>query len=618
MCGIAGVLDPHPDQAIDPAALERAAKLLHHRGPDGGDVWVGPGAALAHTRLAIIDIEGGGQPMHSEDGRYVVVFNGEIYNHRDLRSELEAHGARFRTRCDTEVLLHLYAWHGANMVGRLRGMFAFVVVDLLQRHALLARDRFGKKPLCYAERDGRLTFASTLDALVTLLPERPGLDMRAIAEYLVLQYVPAPLTPYERVSKLPPGHLAEWRDGPLDVRPFWEPPMRHPAITDRDEAAALVRERVGDAVRVRLESDVPIGVFLSGGLDSSVVVAEMATSGPRPKTFSVGFAHQRFDESRYARLVAERFGTDHTELVLDTDAALLFEEVVRAFDEPFADSSALATLAVARAASEHVTVVLTGDGGDETFGGNDRYSLFRRVQRLRRTVGPVAGLGGRVLEQLGGMLSRDRLVGGARFLRNPWGAYRDWLFHFRPSELAGLIHPDVLPPEAGLGAQRSLDDLWAASAAEASSLMWVDQQTYLPGDLLVKMDRATMAYGLEARSPLLDHALTAEVATFHPDLLFDAAAGKAILRAAYADVLPHEILTRPKMGFGVPLADWLQTDLRPNVHDLLLSDSAPLADILRRERVRALVDGGRLDGRDGYRVWNLLALAGWANARGIA
>jgi asparagine synthase (glutamine-hydrolysing) len=621
VCGIAGVLDPHPDQAIDPAALERATKLLHHRGPDGSDVWVGPGAALAHTRLAIIDIEGGGQPMHSEDGRYVVVFNGEIYNHRDLRSELEAHGARFRTRCDTEVLLHLYARHGANMVGRLRGMFAFVVVDLLQRHALLARDRFGKKPLCYAERDGRLTFASTLDALVTLLPVRPGLDMRAIAEYLVLQYVPAPLTPYEGVRKLEPGCVAEWRDGRLEVTRYWSAPLgtRPSPNGHAEDVTAELRARLRAAVSARLEADVPLGVFLSGGLDSSVVVAEMAALGAAPKSYSVAFRDPAFDESPYARQVAKRFGADHHDLIADEGPLELFRAFTRAYDEPFADHSALATLGVAHAASEHVKVVLTGDGGDELFGGYERYGRFAQASRIRRRLGPVAPVALAATSAAGRGLGRRRLVTAAAYSGDPWPYYRDLLFRFRPDEVPAFVEPEALSGMDLQAPRRRLDALWERAPGPTSTLVWIDAHMYLPDDLLMKMDRATMAYGLEARSPFLDHELAAFAASLPEDLLFANGAGKAIVREAYRHVLPAEVLERRKQGLRVPIATWLRGALAGDIDELLLSRDGPLDGWLLTHATTALVERFRAGDDDArLKVWSLLALAGWASERGIS
>jgi asparagine synthase (glutamine-hydrolysing) len=618
MCGIAGVIAADPALPIDEGPLLEAAKLLSHRGPDGFNVWAEPGVGFSHTRLAIIDRAHGDQPMFSQDGRYAVVFNGEIYNHHDLRRELESHGYCLTTRCDTEVLLYLYDWLGPAMVDRLRGMFAFVVFDRRERRALLARDRFGKKPLYFSEVGGVLRFASTLDALRCLLPARPDVDVAAIVQYLVLQYVPSPLTPYRSVRKLSPGHSATWSEGAVDARPYWEPTPRAvgAGTTGRREAAARVRELIGEAVRIRLESEVPLGVFLSGGLDSSIIVAEMVSAGMQPKTYSVGFRHASFDETRFARLVADRFGTDHHELVADLDVEATFRDLVAFYDEPFADSSALATLAVARAAAEHVTVILTGDGGDEMFGGYERYLLYERARRVNRLLGPLAGVGGRTLELIGAAAHRSRASTAGRFARDPWAGYRDALFHFRPDELPALLRSELhgsMELDAPVG---RLDWLWQLHAPGVSALPWIDQQTYLPDDLLTKMDRATMAHSLEARSPLLDHVLAEACAALPESFLFDDRGGKSILRSAYAEVLPTDILTRPKMGFGVPIAAWMRGELRSQLQRLLLSADGPLWAWLRRETVVPLAERFLAgDAAQTRRVWNLLALAAWADAR---
>ncbi|MGQ0668919.1 MAG: asparagine synthase (glutamine-hydrolyzing) [Actinomycetota bacterium] len=619
MCGIAGIIGGSASLVIDEGALADAAARLHHRGPDGARTWFEPGAGLAHTRLAIIDRRRGEQPMFSADGRLVVVFNGEIYNHHQLRAELEARGYALKTRCDTEVLLYLFDWLGPGMVERLRGMFAFVILDRERRVALLGRDRFGKKPLYYAEIGGALYFASTLDALRALLPATPDMDFGAIAQYLVLQYVPSPLSPYRGVRKLAPGCTGVWSGGSLSVHHYWEPPRRvapeRPGL-DRLELSSRLREAIAEAVTIRLESEVPLGVFLSGGLDSSTVTAEIARSGAVPSTYSVGFRHGSFDETRYARAVADRFGTNHLELIADEDVPGLFHDLMAHYDEPFADSSALATLAVAKAASQHVTVVLTGDGGDEMFGGYQRYVLFRRARKLNSTLGPLATVGGLLLEAAGRGLRNSHLSTAGRFARAPWEGYRDALFHFHPRELATLIRGDVLDSIAPSAPVERLDGLWEHSAGPASTLLWIDEQTYLPDDLLTKMDRATMAYSLEARSPMLDHVLAEFCAELPEGRLFDGERGKAILRAAYAEVLPPEILTRGKMGFGVPIGAWMRNELRPFVDELLLSEDGPLWSWLRRDVVTTMTRRF-LDGEDAGRqkVWNLLALAGWARDR---
>ena len=615
MCGIAGVLG----RDVDEDALRDSCAAMRHRGPDGDAVWRDSDLGLAHTRLAIIDRAGGAQPMFSEDDRYVVVFNGEIYNHRAIRDELERGGYRFRTKSDTEVLLGLYARDGADMVEQLCGMFAFAVIDRLERTALLARDRFGKKPLCFAELGKGLAFASTLDALRPLLPTPPGVNLEAIAHYLVMQYVPAPLSAWTGVQKLPPGHVAEWRAGILEVRRYWAPPkpVANPEV-NRDEAAEHLRRLVHEAVAVRLESEVPLGVFLSGGLDSSVVVAELASIGRAPATFSVGFKRKAFDETLYARLVADRFGTRHHELIADDDPPTLFEELTRAYDEPFADSSALATLAVAKAAREHVTVVLTGDGGDELFGGYKRYAWYRRAERIHGRLGPLAWPASIAAAAAGKSFRRPNLSIGSRWLRDPWSGYRQALFHFQPADVRHLLRPEALDGIDPTAPERVLDGLWDDAPKGVSTLSWIDQSTYLPHDLLVKMDRATMSHSLEARSPFLAPELAAFAARLPESLLLDDGDGKALVRHAYRKVLPTEILTRPKMGFAVPLGSWLRTELRPHVEELLLSEHGPLSRWIRPERIRPIVEAVlRGDDHERWKVWNLLALAGWAEARSV-
>jgi asparagine synthase (glutamine-hydrolysing) len=620
VCGIAGIVSEDRTAVVDDERLSSVAGLLRHRGPDSSAVWSGSGIALVHTRLAIIDRAGGDQPMFSNDGRYGVVFNGEIYNHHDLRKDLQSKGVKLKSHCDTEVLPYLFALYGCQMAERLRGMFAFAVVDRLEGSVFLARDRFGKKPLYLAEGNGRLLFASSLDALIRLGDLDLDIDPQALYEYLVLQYVPAPLAPIRGVMKLPPGHSAVWRDGTLAVQRYWQPPKREIRSDAEREPQprdlARLRAEIGEAVRDRLEAEVPLGIFLSGGMDSSVVVAEAAAAGVTPATFSVGFRSRAHDERAYARIVAERFGTRHTELTADDSVPDLFESFTGLYDEPFADSSALATLAVARAASNHVTVVLTGDGGDEMFGGYVRYHWYRSGLRMARRFGPLAAAIGWSARRLGAATRVARLSGAGQLLHDPWSWYRNGLFHFQPAEAAALLRPEQRAAvDRSLPVSR-LDVLWRSGGGTTGDLMSVDEATYLPDDLLTKMDRATMAFGLEARSPLLDHRLAALCAGYPDEWLFDHPQGKGILRRAYRDILPTEILERPKQGFGVPIASWLRTDLRSAVEELLLRPDAVVWRWLRPDTGLPLVQGflGG-DDRGRHRVWNLMALAGWAERR---
>ena len=612
MCGLAGVLGAGP---ADRDALERALQAIRHRGPDELNVWTEGRVGLAHARLSIIDRAHGSQPMITPDGRYVVAFNGEIYNHHELRADLVRRGYPMRTACDTEILPSLYAADGPAMVERLRGMFAFAVVDLHEREVFLARDGFGKKPLYAAPSRDAIAFGSTLDAVLPLLATSPDLDPQTVAEYLVLQYVPAERTPWAGVEKIPPGHWMRWRDGHVERHRYWAPPppLVREQSADVARVRAEVRERIRGAVERRLESEVPLGVFLSGGLDSSVVVAEMAALGLKAQTYAVGFEQGDLDERPYAEMVAHRFETDHHALVPETDVPALFARMTQAYDEPFADSSALATLAVAEAASHHVTVVLTGDGGDELFGGYDRYRAHAMARRIGERLGPLTRPTVAVGRGAARLANNDRAVAAAAFVGDPWAGYRDHLFHFQPHELGGLLTANgSLDPQAPL---RRLDDLWACKDGRRW-MPWLDAQTYLPDDLLTKMDRATMAFGVEARSPLLDEDLWAYVAGLPRPLLMDHRHGKKILREAYRDVLPEPILTRAKRGFGVPVAAWMRTHLRETVGDLLLAPSTLLDGLLDPAATRTLV-GGFLEGDDRRttRVWNLLALAGWYDRR---
>jgi len=613
MCGLAGCIDDE----IDQDRLIRAAQELRHRGPDDSSVWLQGSIGLAHTRLSIIDRAHGAQPMFSDDGRYGVVFNGEIYNHGEIRSDLAHQGYRFRTHCDTEVLLALYETQGTKMVTSLRGMFSFAIVDTLRDEVFLARDRFGKKPLYFSIEPAGVAFASTLDSLLRLAHRSPSLDAQAISEYLVLQYMPSRSTPWSGIEKLEPGTWLKWNRDEVERRVYWSPPLPSEGTDLRREDAAIeLRQRIREAVDVRLESEVPLGVFLSGGLDSSVVVAAMSELGLRPRTFSVGFEQSNLDERPFARSVATRFNTEHLELVPETDVLDLFSVMVSKYDEPFADSSALATLAVAQAAKEHVTVVLTGDGGDELFGGYDRYRAFALATAGHRLCGALAPGISRIGRTVARELGSRRAEAMSSALEDPWASYRDHLFHFTPGEARKLISADAGLLDPGAAVAR-LDEAWGTARRRGRGWVpWVDSLTYLPDDLLTKMDRATMAFGIESRAPLLDQELWSFVAGMPRSWLLGRRRGKLLLREAYTGVLPDQILTRTKKGFGVPIAQWMRSYLRDPLGDLLQSSAGPVGGLLDPSAVRKIVDRF-VGGDDGMtnRTWNLLALAGWCEAR---
>lgn len=620
MCGIVGKVtgDGRP---VDAALLGRMCAAVEHRGPDARGVHVGDGAGLGIQRLRVIDLATGDQPIFNEDRSVAVVLNGEIYNYKVLRAELTAQGHSFRTSSDTEVIAHLYEEHGAACVPRLHGMFALAVWDARARQLTLARDRVGKKPLYYAELPRSLTFASELGALLEDGDIPTDVDHRALDAYLAYQYVPAPHSAYRAVRKLPPGCTLVHRNGTTTVERYWRLDFGTKSDLRGREAHEAIRTGILDAVRRRLVADVPLGAFLSGGIDSSAVVAAMArvASGP-VKTFSIGFESQRFDELPHARAVAQRFGTDHHEFVVRPDAAATIPKLVRHYGEPFADSSAIPSFHLAEAASRHVTVALNGDGGDEAFGGYPRYPhlvALQRIERLPMAVRRVGGALGRLLPANGDMhslSSRGRrltqtlpLDSAARYVAYMssmgGGLDREGLYTREYRSLLGATQPE----EVLLGPWR------ASSATNLVDLMLdVDTATYLPGDLLTKMDIATMAFSLEARSPLLDHQFLELAASLPAEMKVKGGEKKVGLRAALRAWLPGEVLDRPKQGFEVPVAEWFRAELRPLVYDVVLGRRALDRGYFDRGYVRRLVDrhtAGLEDNAKG--IWTLLMFELW-------
>ena len=577
MCGIAGWVGTSPPELL-PAMLD----LLRHRGPDDSGVHTEPGLALGMTRLAIIDLVTGRQPMSVADEGHWIVFNGEIYNFRGLRAELEAKGHRFRTRSDTEVILHAFLEYGAGCVERLRGMFAFAVWDRARRTLFLARDRLGKKPLYYWQRDGLFLFASEPKALLRHAAVPRALDPEAFHHYLAFGYTPAERSIFDGIRKLPPAHTATLRDGRLTFRRYWQLPPAAPADVPRaslEETAAAVRDELREAVRLRLESDVPLGVFLSGGIDSSAMVASMreVTSG-RIATFSVGFsrAFASYDERPYARLVARRFGTDHHEEILEPKVAELLPAIVRHFDEPFADSSAIPTFIVAQATARHVKVALSGIGGDETFAGYPRYLGVRLSERyarlprwLRRGSAAAAGYLARDSDSSRNWGDRvRRFVAGAEAPMPD--RYLGWTRFFGPAELQRLATP-ALRAALGPGVDAAQRRAYAARGHDdpMDGAFRIDLATYLPDDLLVMADRMSMANSLELRAPFCDHRIVEASLGISPAVKVPGRRLKGLLKTAFASVLPAAVLSHPKQGFMIPLGDWLRGALRPVMEELL-------------------------------------------------
>jgi asparagine synthase (glutamine-hydrolysing) len=603
VCGICGLLAPSGQP--DPALVERMNAALVHRGPDEGSVDAFGRCILGHRRLQVIDLATGSQPVANESGDVVAVFNGELYNFRELRAELAGH--QVRGSGDTPVIPHLYEESGPGFVSRLEGMFAFALWDAARERLVLARDRIGKKPLLWTRLpDGTLAFASELKALLLLPGVSRELDPAALDAYLALQYVPAG-TALRGVEKLPPGHALVAEGGSVRVEPYWSLEAQAEEELGDEEWLERVRETVGAAVHRRLVADVPLGALLSGGVDSSIVVAELARAGGRVRTFTVGFGDDRYDERAYARAVAERYGTEHEEIVVDPDVTELLPRLARTFDEPLGDEAALPQFVVSELARRHVTVALTGDGGDEAFAGYERYAAVGLADRVAL---PGAGTAARALRWAGRGEPRSRANRAGRLLEVaalPAEARYGRLVEVFPASLRSELWDPAFMAEPVPAWQ-----LLGPAGAGIAGLQRLDVGTYLPGDLLLKADLASMAHSLEVRSPLLDHAVL-ELGVSLPDRLkVDGRRGKVALRRAFADALPPEVASRGKTGFGVPIARWLREDLRTLAADVLLGETARERGLFRPTAVARLLHehvSGRAD--HAHRLWCLLMLELW-------
>lgn len=619
MCGIAGKLDF--SGSVDPAVLERMCAAIEHRGPDSRGVWCDGPVGLGIQRLAIIDVAGGDQPIFNEDRTVAVVMNGEIYNFQELREQLVARGHRFATHADTEVLVHLYEDHGDDLVGHLRGMFAFAIWDSRRRRLLLARDRVGKKPLLIARRGGKLWFASEMMALIQDSEIDRTPNLQAIASYLAYQYVPHPLGAFEHVEKLPPGStLAVSADGEQQRR-YWSLDYGVPEpAASTEELEERLRQLIWEATRIRLVSEVPLGAFLSGGIDSSAVVAAMADQMNEPvKTFSIGFPNADFDELRYARMVAERFSTDHHEFVVEPHALEIMPKLARHYGEPFADPSAIPSFYLAEMTSRHVTVALNGDGGDESFAGYTRYLANDFVAHLNWMPRSLQRLMPRLVKPLGEGSRNDQFRSRVqRFARvlamEPHERYAYWMSAFRGAIDQGMLAPEFVAATGGWRPDEVIRAPWQASTATSrvDRMLDVDVNTYLPADLLVKMDIATMAYSVEGRSPFLDHKLMEFAASLPAERKLHRMTGKRLLKAAMRDILPDEILSRSKMGFGVPLLHWFRGELRDLPRDVLLSGDSRVHAYLKPTAIQRMIEehhNGIMD--HSLRLWVLLQLEMW-------
>ncbi len=622
MCGIVGMVgfDGRP---VDREGLGRMTTALAHRGPEGQGLKLLAGGplqvGLGHTRLRIIDLsDAAAQPMSNEDGSVWVIFNGEIYNFRELRLSLAARGVRFRTASDTEVILRLYEAEGERCVDALDGMFAFAVWDARSRTLVLARDRVGKKPLFYYSTPSLFAFASEIKALIMHPDIVPEMDAEMMPAFFLYGYVPTPATLYRGIQKLPPGHLLLLdQRGTVSVREYWDLPASSafsgPPLA---EAAARVRELTTEAVRRRLIADVPLGAFLSGGIDSTVVVGLMSQLMREPvRTFSIGFAGDpRFDETSYARLASERFGTVHTEFVVEPSAVDLVERLVWHHDGPFADSSAIPTYLLSQLTRRHVTVALNGDGGDELFAGYLRFYAALLAERVPAWARHAAHRVLSALPECGGHRSPVRrlqkFAGSAalpfieRFSR--WIAV---FYEDLPRLLPGWQDNGRTPRPLGL---LDLHLRRCEGASPLTRLLYLNFKTYLLDDLLVKMDRCSMAHALEARSPFLDRALMEYVFSLPDPMKLRWGRTKVILRRAFADLVPPKILRRGKMGFGVPLQTWFTRDLRDYLQDLLLAPDARLREYLNQGYVRELCQAHLAGNADhSHRLWTLMTFEVW-------
>ena len=618
MCGIAGLISLDGRPLPGPQTLQAMCASIVHRGPDDQGTFQNDWAAIGMRRLAIIDVAGGHQPVSSAGGRIQVVFNGEIYNFRELRRELEARGYVFQSHSDSEVIAHAYAEYGTACFERLRGMFAIAVVDQDRRRLVLARDRIGKKPLYVGELSpGLLGFGSELKTLLAVPGWTPQLSMPAVQDFFSLGYIPAPDTIFEGIAKLPPAHwmsIEPGRDGGaptiqqtryahVDFQPKW---------TD-DEATLEERllAELDDAVKVRLVSDVPFGAFLSGGLDSSVVCALMTRHLSQPlKTFSIGFEEAAFDELPDARRVAQHLGTEHHELVVRADATGLLDTLAHHFDEPFGDSSAIPTYLVSQLAAKHVKMVLSGDGGDELFAGYSRYRRYAALQRIRRsTLGMGPGLAKLAGALIPGARGR-RLAGIGQRMGLPWpDDYLALVGLASPADLGLLFGERAKTDPFGSIRQRFVrSDI----DSDMERILSGDMDTYLADDILTKVDRTTMAVSLEGRAPLLDQNLIAFAARLPFDMKLRGEQGKYLFRKVAARLLPADVLNKRKQGFAIPLASWFRTDLKPMLLDTIGSRAFRERGIFSMQGIQTLVDEHQQGLQDrGELLWMVMVLETW-------
>ncbi len=626
MCGICGIINFDSDYPLNESVIKGMCDEVSFRGPDDEGVYLGWGSedmgyriGLGHRRLSIIDLGGGHQPMHNEDKTIWIVFNGEIYNFQDLKKGLEDKGHRFYTNTDTEVIIHLYEERGTECLNELRGMFAFAIWDERRKRLFLARDRVGKKPLCYMEDKGRFIFASEIKSIIKAGNVPRQVDTEALHYYLTFQYVPYPWTMFHGIKKLPPAHYLVWEDGKSTIERYWDLDFSKKLKYSKNEYCEGILSHLKEATKIRLISDVPLGAFLSGGIDSSAVVGMMSQLMSEPvKTFSIGFEEAGYDELPFARIAARHFHTDHHEFVVRSNAIELLPKLIWHYNEPFGDASRLPTYYVANQTRRHVTVALNGDGGDESFAGYERY-IATRLGEIFGKMPPVirhglSGLAGYLREPMGGKRLEARLK---RFLAalpiNPKERYASWVTFFN-NYTRGLLYSDELKRQTeGIDPLNILFNAYdRANGDPLDRFLYVDIVTYLPNDLLVKMDIATMANSLEARSPFLDHKFMEFSASIPSGLKLKGWTTKYILKEALKGFLPDEILARKKMGFGVPISKWFQNELKDYLKSNLLGAPARGRGYFKIEYIRSIIDEHIKGISDhGPKLWLLLNFELW-------
>lgn len=610
MCGIVGFINRQFSRDSAEQLIDSMCQVIRHRGPDDQGTWVGDGVALGMRRLSIIDLAGGHQPIFNEDQYILVVFNGELYNYRDLQQDLQAQGHHFSTHSDTEVIVHAYEEYGDECVNHLRGMFVFALWDRRRQRLLAARDRFGKKPFNYYWDGQRLIFGSEIKSILQASIPRE-VNHVALDEYLIYGYVPSPNTLFKGVMKLPPAHILVYEEGQIRTQRYWDLPFT-PTCQD-DEAIALerIRELVKDAVQVRLMSEVPLGAFLSGGIDSSVVVGLMSQMMSQPvKTFSIGFEEDDYSELPYARRIAKHFGTDHHEFVVKPDLISVLPHLVWAYDEPFADSSMLPTYYVSKLAREHVTVVLTGDGGDEIFAGYRHYKRELAISHIPGFMRSILSYGSLFI--LDGMRGKKRL----RNLHNDFAIrYVQGSMLFPVGARSSMFSDEYFAHVRNHNPyERHTNEFKAISSLDVvTQMQYVDARTYLTDDILVKVDKASMFNSLETRAPLLDQHLVSYVSSLPSSLRMYKSTLKYLLKKAAADLLPPEILARGKQGFATPIKYWFRGDLANYAHEVLNSVRAQQRGIFNPEFTRNLLKehmNSRLVNHS-EAIWALLCLELW-------